>query len=274
MSNFQDFSAKNYLVPAGGATHGVVYSNNLSATADVIDWRSYSLNNFPFIPQGAFIDNSQGTADLVINIMPINYNVVCPAGITKQSQFPAMQDMQMYITGNGLATITFVDFPVLPDSGLVNIGNTVGINITGFNYVGALPVLPAINNGGIPYQVTNLPILGGTAYQAAITGTATSATITPTSTTGILHRLVCTLSGDAAFATAGSQTITCTLNGITIYRQSFYLGAVALAGQCLIPLINEQFNAYQLGAGTGNLVVTLGAALSAGTLSINAVYVG
>lgn len=131
----------NYLVPASGKTHSVAFGGIYSATPFAIDWRQFMVDNYQFQPQGVFIDNSLGIAALVITILPIKFTVTCPAGVTGQFQFPAPDNQTCSITGNGQASVVFVDFPVLPNAGLINIGNTVNVNVTGPN---PLPVsLPA-----------------------------------------------------------------------------------------------------------------------------------
>lgn len=152
----------NYLVPSSGNTHGVNFNGVYTATPYQIDWRQFSVDNFPFSPQGVFIDNSRGTASLVINFQPLNFNVVCPAGIVGQFQFPAVDQQTCSITGNGQAVVTFVDFPVLPNSGITQIGNTVNVNITGPN---PLPVsLPA---GAQSVQGPTLSNASSAAYEAS-----------------------------------------------------------------------------------------------------------
>jgi hypothetical protein len=118
----------NYLVPAGGACHGVTFQGLFSSTALLVDWRQFSIDNFPFQPQGAFIDNSQGTSPIIITILPLNYSVSMPAGISGQVQFPAPNGQTCTITGNGQATIVFADFPVMPEKGSTAISGTVTTN--------------------------------------------------------------------------------------------------------------------------------------------------
>jgi hypothetical protein len=118
----------NYLVPAGGTCHGVTFQGLFSSTALLVDWRQFTIDNFPFQPQGAFIDNSQGTSQIVITILPLNYSVAMPAGISGQVQFPAPNGQTCTITGNGQATIVFADFPVMPEKGSTAISGTVTTN--------------------------------------------------------------------------------------------------------------------------------------------------
>src|SRR3989304_1387599 len=104
----------NYLVPAAGGTHSVSFKEIFSSSPDFIDWRQFAIDNYPFIPQGVFVDNSAGLSPLVINFQPLNYNVTCPAGGIGQYQFPSVDGQSSSITGGGQASVIFVDFPVLP----------------------------------------------------------------------------------------------------------------------------------------------------------------
>lgn len=134
------FDTTNYLVPSSGATHAVNYSG-IFTSALLIDWRQFQIDNFPFRPQGVFIDNTNGITEVSINIQPINYNIVCPIGVSGQFQFPAPDNQTCTINASGQVTIIFVDFPVLPSSDSVQIGNTLNVNVTGPNPLPvALPI--------------------------------------------------------------------------------------------------------------------------------------
>ncbi len=170
--NITQGNATNYMIPAAGSTHHVTVEGSFSATPFPLDWRNYTINNFPFQPQGVFVDNTAGTGPLTINIQPINYNVVIPAGTNAQAQFPAPNGETMSITGNGQATVVFVDFPVLPNAGEVNIGNTVDINIKSISAGVNVPVLPTPTSGGLPYQVQQQPFSPNLTTQALAVGTA------------------------------------------------------------------------------------------------------
>lgn len=264
------YNTGNYLVPAGGQTHAVPIIGTFSATPYAIDWRNFSIDNFPFSPQGVFIDNSQGTAPLVINIQPINYNVECPAGIVGQFQFPAPNGQTCTITGGGQASVVFVDFPVLPNSGLVNIGNTVNVDIAGVTAGVTVPTQPAVNNSGLPYQVQQVTQAVEYHY-LSITGSATSASVTPTISGQNLRKLVLSLSENATLATAGNDLLTVTANGVTVYEENLYIPAVAVAGLGAYRF-DLDFSSFSVPMVTGNLTVTLATALATGTLDINAYF--
>ena len=110
-------SVVNYLIPQVGTPRCYVVSQVLSATPFRLDFRTVEggmIDGQPFRPSGVFIDNTQGSGDLNILLNEINYNLLCPANDSLNAQFPAPMDVTFNITGNGQATIVFVDFPVMP----------------------------------------------------------------------------------------------------------------------------------------------------------------
>lgn len=261
-------NAINYLVPSSGGTHAVPIVGTFSATPYAIDWRQFSIDEFPFQPQGVFIDNTLGTGELVVTIEPINWNVTCPAGAVMQSQFPAPDGQTATITGNGQASVIFVDFPVLPNAGAVQILGTVNVNVASPN---PLPVSAAANSGGVPYQNTEVPATVTAFQSSAITGATVTATIVPPVNT-YLRRLIMSFSGNAALAAAGLNTLTVTLNSVVVYVEKVYIGTGASAVEGSLYKIDLDMAKLGLAAGAGNLVVTLGTALSAGELDINAYF--
>lgn len=164
----------NYLVPAIGNTHSVTVQGVFSATPFMVDWLQFSQANFKFVPQGCFVDNSQGTSPLVINIVQLNFNVTIGAGVSGQFQFPAPVNCTMNITGNGQASIVFVDFPVLPNAGQVFISGTTDVYITGANPAATLGVVVPPNSGGLPYQTQPQPFVVAGNTQALNVGTVDS----------------------------------------------------------------------------------------------------
>lgn len=257
----------NYMVPSSGNTHVVPISGVFSADPFTIDWRQFGIENFPFQPQGVFIDNTQGAGTLTVTIGPLGWTVTCPAGSQVQAQFPAPNGQSASIVGNGQADVIFADFPVLPSANAVTIlGGSVAIS--GPN---PLPVSPTVNSGGVPYQNTEVPVtLTNSMYNAAITGAAlTSGNITPNANT-FLRKLILSLSGNVTLGVAGLNVITATLNGIQIYKRSIYIPAAATN---LAQYWEEVLDFAKLGlsaGAAGSLVVTVGTALATGVLEVNA----
>lgn len=108
----------NYLIPPVGGPRAYVQAGELSATPLFIDFRETAggaIDAQPFRPNGVFIDNTQGTGDLIIELLEIQYRVRCLAGQSLNAQLPAPINCTFNVTGEGQATICFVDFPVFPD---------------------------------------------------------------------------------------------------------------------------------------------------------------
>lgn len=107
----------NYLIPPVGGPRAYAHSSVLSATPVFLDFRETAggmIDGQPFRPNGAFIDNTLGTDDLVVLLIEVNFRLSCPAGASLNAQFPAPHNCTFNITGNGQATVLFVDFPVFP----------------------------------------------------------------------------------------------------------------------------------------------------------------
>ena len=264
----------NYLVPAGGATHAIPITGVFGGVPVVVDWAQYSIDNFPFQPQGAFVDNSAGAGALVIEILTgingiVFWTVTVPAGAVQAVSFPAPNGQAASITGDGQATVIFVDFPVLPSGTDVTVSNTVSVDITSPN---PLPTVPSVNSGGIPYANTEVPVLVTSFFNNAITGAAlTSGNITPAANT-FLRKLVLTLTGNVTLAAAGLNLVTATLNGVAVFQENVYIPAAATN---LAEYWTRTLDFAKLGlnvGAAGSLVVTVGTALATGELDINAYF--
>lgn len=110
--------AINYMIPAVGTPR--MYAVNqtfVAGTPVTLDFRNISgggIDGQPFRPSGVFIDNSAGVAALQVVINEISYVMTCPAGGALNLQFPAPTEITATITGDGVGTVVFVDFPVIP----------------------------------------------------------------------------------------------------------------------------------------------------------------
>jgi len=267
ISQPQQNNVSNYLVPAAGQTHAATLDGIFSATPQSINWRQFSVDNFPFQPQGVFIDNSLGVSPIVINIQPINFNVSCAAGAVGAFQFPAPDNQTCSITGNGQATLVFVDFPVLPNTGQVNIAGTANVNIVSPN---PLPTSPTVNVGGLPYQTQEVP-LPVVAWHGSIAAGATVSTIIPAPNSN-LRKLKITFSDNCTLVVAAVIVMTVTLNGVSIYNQSIYFPTtptLGIGGEQI--KLDLEMLGLNVGA-AGTLVVTLASTLATGIVDINAFF--
>ena len=260
----------NYVVPASGTTHAYVINGTASATPLLGDFQQVNNTGILFVPQGAFIDNTQGSQPLEIVLQPLGYTVTVAAGTSTQTQFPAPQGMSFQITGNGFFEIVWVDFPVLPSAQEVTIaGGTVNANVT--NTVSTTSQATPNNGSAFIVQQNDLPI---TCYAT----TATTATSFSLSTGGVnsynLYKLSLYLSSDAYTAAGGIVNIAINVTnsvGPLIFQKAFYVPSAGLKddqGYVICDLTFEPGVEFTLG--TNPIVVTTSTALTAGTYTLQA----
>lgn len=270
----------NYLIPSSGGTQAVPVIGVFSAQAEVIDWRQYSNDiDGPFEPQGVYIDNTQGAGVLTVNVYAGGnasalgtpfWSVTCAAGAKVTENFPAPNGQIVSITGNGQATVVFVNYPVLPEANAVTIqGGSVAISGQ------PISTQPAVNNAGAPYQVQEIPVNATADFNANITGASlTTGNMAPGAANQYLRKLLLRLTGNVSLAAAGLNIITATLNGVQIWKGSVYIPAAAAnVAQYWTEEIDFTSGGIGLNFGAGNLVVTVGTALATGSLEVNA-YTG
>lgn len=108
---------QNYLVPASGTTHGFRYTGALVLGEQIeINFRDFELNGRSFAPSGVLIDNTLGTADMVVTIREFQFRLICKKGNTLMLPYPAPLAQTATIEGEGNVTVIFVDYPVQPYS--------------------------------------------------------------------------------------------------------------------------------------------------------------
>lgn len=270
------FRTSNYMVPSNGQTHAVGYQGTFSATPLLVDWRQFAIDNELFQPQGVYIDNTAGTVDLVITILPINFKVTCPAGLTLEASFPAPNGQTCTITGDpaNSASVIFVDYPVLPSGNNTSILNTVNVNLASVSAGVRVPTdgYPLAAGNTLPYR-TQEYVPTTEVGHIQITGAATSGSYQPVTAQQNLRKVILTLSGNATLAAAGAVTVTLTLNGATIFTATMYVGATVPANSpSFEEFTNMDFSMIGLPAAAGNLTATLSTALATGSLDINAYF--
>lgn len=274
--NQSQFKTTNYMVPSSGQTHCIALKGSFSAVPYIMDWRQFAIDNEKFQPQGAFIDNSLGATALTITILPINYIVSCPAGQMLQAQFPAPNGQTCQITGdpNNPAAIFFVDFPVLPSTTQTSVLNTVNVDLQSANPAAVVTVNPNPMGAGntLPYRDQEYVPVTET-HQLALTGAAVTVNVVPTVANQNLRLLKLFLTGDAAMAAAGENTVTVTLQGVVIFTRKFYLPNAAPAAPLPgFTLAELDFGMIGQPAAAGNLTIALATALSVGQLDANAYF--
>lgn len=108
----------NFMIPAIGGPRcyiqSQVFDPAVAVPINFIGITGGYWDGQPFRPSGVFIDNTQGTAPLIVIINELSYRMACPAGHSLNLSFPAPPDLTATITGEGQATVVFVDIPVMP----------------------------------------------------------------------------------------------------------------------------------------------------------------
>jgi len=175
-SNTSVQATYNYLVPADGTTHAV-FQQCVFATAGTAfeDWRAFSTNNFRFRPQGAYIDNTGGTATASLSIQGVPFVASMAAGYAGWVSFPSTANLVTIISGTGTVNVTYVDYPVLNSPPVDINGNTQGGLVTVENPV-TNPVNGQIIIAGAPISPANaVPVTGGTGTLTDGSGAITTA---------------------------------------------------------------------------------------------------
>jgi hypothetical protein len=131
--------------------------------------------------------------------------------------------------------------------------------------------------GGYPVSSGNaLPVNTTPSAMTALSGTATasgSTTIGTPPANSNLRKLVLSIPGNASQTTAGNNSITIALNGVTIFSESPYIPASALSDSGDLYYRELDFSAIAANTGaSGTLTATLANALTAGALQVNAYF--
>ena len=114
MSDNQFGPVSNFLVPATGSTNAYTLRENFTATPKFFDPRNVGLDGAPFRPYGVIIDNTAGNDTLTVLVNEMSFTVNAEAGASVQMPFPAPVNCTFNITGDGDATVIFVDYPIIP----------------------------------------------------------------------------------------------------------------------------------------------------------------
>jgi hypothetical protein len=226
-------STTNYLVPSSGGTHCVPITATFTAVPNVLDWRQFSESSFPFMPQGVFIDNTLNVNPVTISILPIGWNVVCPAGAQLQTPFPAPAAQTAQVTssgGGGIATLMFVDFPVLPFQTSPTISGT-GVTILG-QPISTLPsnVASAAAQTGGPVSNVQLVADPGEWSLTNAPAAATVATAVRGAVAGVKHILRSIQGSIQAVVAQATPVIVEVLDGGTIIWQDRLIAPAGFNG--------------------------------------------
>ena len=130
MANGELQSLVNFRQPLNSTLRAAPYKLVLSDSPYYVDFRTLvgsDLDGTPFKPYGMYIDNTQGNANLIILFQETQYRVVCKKGEVLNTSYPAADYAIAAITGDGPASIIFVDYSVEPYSSNLTGGSAMAI---------------------------------------------------------------------------------------------------------------------------------------------------
>lgn len=130
MANGELQSLVNFRQPLNSTLRAAPYKLVLSNSPFYVDFRTLvgsDLDGTPFKPYGMYIDNTQGNANLTILFQETQYRVVCKKGEVLNTSYPAADYAIAAITGDGPASIIFVDYSVEPYSSDLTGGSAMAI---------------------------------------------------------------------------------------------------------------------------------------------------
>jgi hypothetical protein len=270
----------NFLVPAAGQTHCVgIQGAPFTAQTYTADWRQFQLDNFPFQPQGMYVDNTASTSPTIITVMPLGITMTVPPGAFWAVHYPAPNGQQTLISapasvGTDVCNVWFVDYPVIPfQISATEATGSQDVTVTNWTYTGNVPVQgTALATGNVPYRDQEYVPVAASMY-GSLTGSTTSFTLTPAIANQNLRRLDLSISGDAYNSASSELAITAVLNGTQIFKRTIALPSAAptvLNGAYSIADLD--FGMIGLNAAAGALIVTISGALTAGVLEANAYF--
>jgi hypothetical protein len=107
----------NLLVPPNAATHCVKTGFTATASPFLIDFQAFSLNNYPFNPQGVYADNTAGSGPLTLTVQGLGFTMTIPAGQMVPFNFPSPQNVVISAVGLGNVNLYWTDYPLVNANG-------------------------------------------------------------------------------------------------------------------------------------------------------------
>ncbi len=249
------------------------------------------------IPQSIIV-NTMGVTDSVDIIWDLNglqFPITIPPNVQQGLTVPAVDPCTFSLNPAegcaGVMRLDLLNFPMIPEN--YGIFSTLtGQNVTVTNAAGnPVPISGGVAITGTASVVdTTLAGLVSSLSPAAsglttiakplaatlVSGSATAAGSTTIGTppaNSNLRKLVISTTENAAQATAGEDLLTIALNGVTVFSESVYIPATALATSGKLYSRDLPFDTIAFNTGTaGTLTATLATALTSGSVSINAYF--
>jgi hypothetical protein len=145
------YNLGNLLAPVDGTTHAAKFDVNISNGSVNIPISSIQQTMGNFQPQSCWFDNSENSQNVVISELVYGWQITINAGESRWFNFPSIQNALFVLSSAGsiTATVSFFDFPALPDS-QINISNSTANEVT----IAGQPINVEIVGGSITTPVT------------------------------------------------------------------------------------------------------------------------
>lgn len=309
MSNFFG-QVRNLVLPPASQQMRWLYSTyDMAAGPQEINLSYQQNRGDGLIPQSIIVNSTgiTGSCQIIWDVGGLNFPLNIPANIQSSFTVPAVEGVKYSIipaSGTvGTLRIDLLNFPDIPanfiaqdtDTGQdVNVTNaSVPVtNAAGTSLAVALQSGTAsigkvgLNAGTNVIGTANVQNVSGTTLAATASVKPATATLvsgsaaasgsttigTPTANSN-LRKLVLSVTENATQATAGENTVTIALNGVTLFTESVYIPEVSLANNGVLYKRDMDFANIAFNTGSaGKLTATLETALETGTININAYF--
>lgn len=149
----------NYMVPASSSPNAVIVRETFGIVPHIVNFNDTQLSGVPFRPSGVYVDNVSGDNSILMVINEISLTIVIPAGAFLAIPYPAPLNHTVSIYGqDDIATLVFVDFPVMPYSSAVGSGGAFPTEMS-VNVLNAVASVPGNDTTGaqLPPEFTSAP---------------------------------------------------------------------------------------------------------------------
>lgn len=213
------------------------------------------LTNFPLLPVNITnLTNITGSTVTVVNTSSQ------PVPVTDQTLSGLVSSLGTQTT-SGVTTNT----AIITSGSVVSSGNPFPVKTTSGS------TTAVTNTSGSPLYTSDT-VSSATLLSGSATASGSTSIGTPPANSN-MRKIVLSINDNATQAVAGTETVTVTLNGNTVFSEGVYVPSTALSNsgelyQRQITFDNIAFNA----GATGTLTVSLANALTAGALYVNAYF--
>jgi len=275
ISNLIRQTVSNMLMPQKSNIWGMT----LALTGGVpisLDFKTLANQNTVDNIQGIWIDNSAGTAALVLSVPASLQNFTVPIGYQGVAPLYVTPDLVINFTGAGNVPVTFLNFPTPVGVWPANTAASGAFTFTGGNLNTRDTTIASLAEAGGLDVIEKLYASGDTPVHHR-SGNPISGNITAAGTTVLLagapsvflSSADVSISGGAQIAVAGLVNVRLFFgtSGLTIFNKNIFLGAAAPGVDQGPFTLFRLSNLDYLGALAGdNLSITLGTALTVGSL--------